>query len=79
MMRDMAEKLSIKEIEKRYDQQWVLIVNPEHDGKDLVKAGVVLAHSRNRDVVYRRAMKLKPPRKIAVFWMGELPFEAAAL
>jgi hypothetical protein len=68
----MSETLSVKEIETRFPDEWILVIDPE-TGPDLeVQSGVVAAHSKDRDEVYRRALELKP-RRSAVWFNGEPP------
>ena len=56
----MSKFSTFKEMQDQYEDEWVLVGDPELD-KDLsVKTGVVLAHSEDRDVVYRKAMEIKP-------------------
>jgi hypothetical protein len=58
----MAEVLTIDEIRARHDGEWVLVGDPVQDEKLKVLAGTVLAHSKNRDDVYARAVELRPQR-----------------
>ena len=74
----MTEKLSRAEINKRYDKEWVLLGEPEYDKRDQIKRAVVLAHSPNRNYVFRRAMKLQP-KSGAFFWIGDRPDIIAAV
>ena len=67
----MKETLTIKEIEKRFNSEWVLVGNPRTDKAKNVKAGKVLAHSPDRDKLYREAIRLKP-RHSAILFTGEL-------
>jgi hypothetical protein len=62
----MNAKLTIAEIEKRYDK------------REEIKRAVVLAHSPNRNYVYRRATKLMPKRA-ALLWIGDMPDIIAAV
>lgn len=67
----MKETLTIKEIENRFDSEWVLLDDPRTDKKNNVKSGKVLAHSANRDELYREAIRLKP-RHAAILFTGEV-------
>jgi hypothetical protein len=49
----MAEILSFEEIQRRYDGEWVLIAYTDVDRNLKPIAGEVLAHSVDRDEVYR--------------------------
>ena len=68
----MNQKLTMKEIEQRYDSQWVLLGDPEWDSYDRVRRAVVLAHGPDKDKVFRKAMRLKP-KSSAFYWIGEHP------
>jgi hypothetical protein len=71
----MAEVMKIDEIEARFPDEWILVIDPE-TGPDLkVRSGVVAAHSKDRDEVYRTAKSLKPKRS-AVWFNGEPPADA---
>lgn len=66
----MPEVMTIKEIEARFPDEWILVIDPD-TGPDLaVRSGVVAAHSKDHDEVYRVAMALKP-RRSAVWFNGE--------
>lgn len=68
----MAEVLTIDEIESRFPDEWILVIDPV-SGPDLkVRSGVVAAHSPDRDEVYRTAIQLRPKRS-AVWFNGETP------
>lgn len=58
----MSEVLTIDEIRARHDGEWVLVGDPVQDEKLKVLAGTVLAHSKDRDEVYARAIELRPRR-----------------
>ena len=74
--RDMAEILTIAEIERRFASEWVLVEDPVADEALEVQAGKVLAHSKDRDEVYREAVRLRPGR-FAVLYTGTLPKDTA--
>jgi len=68
----MSEILTIQEIQSRYDEEWVLVGDPEVDASLNVQRGKVLWHSKNRDEVYRQARRLKP-KYSAFLFVGRLP------
>ena len=68
----MPEVLSLVELRSRYPNEWVLIADPETDATLTVQSGHVLAHSRDRDEVYRQAVALRPER-FAVLYLGSIP------
>ena len=66
----MAEVMKIDEIEARFPDEWILVIDPD-TGPDLkVRSGVVAAHSKDRDEVDRKAIELRP-RLSAVWFNGE--------
>ena len=56
----MDEMMTFEEIEKKYDDDWILVECPEDDQP--ARRGIVLCHSKDRDEVYRCAIKLRPKR-----------------
>ena len=66
----MAGTLSFKEIEKRYDSQWVLLGDLQRDRYEHIKRATVLWHSPDEDEVCRKAIELRPG-KFAFLYMGE--------
>ncbi len=71
----MNAYLTIAEINDRYDSEWVLLDQPETDESHDVMSGQVIAHSKDRDEVYRRAVELRP-RRFAILYTGEIPENA---
>ena len=61
----MDEALTMEEIEARYPNSWILIDQPELDQYQRVIRGRVVFTDSDRDRVYRIALDLPPPRKIA--------------
>lgn len=74
----MNHVLTISEIETRYPSEWVLIEDPETDEALEIQRGTVRWHSMDRDVVYRKAVELRPNR-FAVVYTGEIPEDAAVV
>jgi hypothetical protein len=66
----MVKKLSFKEIERRYDSEWVLLADLEEDKYERIKRAVVLWHSPDKEEVGRKAVELRPGR-FAFLYMGE--------
>ncbi len=66
-----AEKLTYKEIEKRYDSQWVLLTDMEVDKQDRIKRATVVWHGEDRDELHRQARSLPHGFSIATLYMGE--------
>lgn len=74
----MDAKMTIEEIESRFESEWVLIEDPRTDSTLRVLGGRVLHHSRDRDEVYRKAVTLRPKRS-AIIYTGEIPEETAVV
>jgi len=74
----MDNILTIAEIKERFDSEWVLLGDPVTDDGLRVVSGRLLAHSRNRDDVFQRAIALKPKRS-AVLYTGRLRAGTAVL
>lgn len=62
--------LSMKEIERRYDGEWVLIVNPEVDELTRIRRGEVIHHGLDREEVYRVAHQRKDAHTAILFIGG---------
>jgi hypothetical protein len=68
----MEESITYAEIKKKYDGEWVLIIDPVTT-KDLeIVEGKVAFHSKDRDDVWRVAKKLRPKHS-AVLFFGRPP------
>ncbi len=75
----MAEQeMTIQEIEARFEEEWILVGDPETTEALEVVKGTVLHHSRDRDEVYRKAVQLRPKR-CAVLFTGEMPANTAII
>ncbi len=72
----MDEVLTISQIERQFDSEWVLVENPQTNQDMEVQAGKVLWHSRDRDEVYRKAVELRPKR-FAMLYTGKMPKDTA--
>ncbi len=66
----MSTRLSFKQIEQRYDSQWVLLDELDLDKYDQIKRARVVFHSSDLDAVHRKAMKSKS-KQIARIYIGE--------
>ena len=58
----MEEVLTAEEIEKKFDSEWVLVIDPQTDEFNEVQRGIVRCHSKDRDEVYRCAINLPAPK-----------------
>ena len=72
----MSDVLTIAEIETRFVSEWVLVADPETNEALEVQCGTVLYHSKDRDEVYREAVRLRPTR-FAMLYTGTLPKDTA--
>ena len=68
----MDEIMAVKEIEKRFDSEWVLLEDPTYDEQLRVLNGKVVCHSRDRDEVYRKAAELRLKHS-AFLYTGTMP------
>lgn len=75
----MAEHLTLSEINEKYPNQWVLIVEPDLDEHKQLVGGVVLFSSPDRDEMYSEAMRLPTPRRLATYYTGALPKHVAVV
>lgn len=63
-----AEKLPLAEIQRRYPDEWVVLVDYDFPNMELT-AGVVLAHAPDRDAL--RGV-IRSVRDRAVIWTGAI-------
>jgi hypothetical protein len=68
----MAETATYAEIKKKYDGEWVLIIDPVTTKNLKIIKGTVACHSKDRDEVWRVAKMLKPKHS-AVLFFGKPP------
>lgn len=67
----MPQRMTWKEMKKRYPEEWLLITDYERDQFGNVSVGVVERHSANKDEVYRHP----PIKKNCAFeYTGESTF-----
>lgn len=64
--------MKLDEIKKQYPQEWVLIEYDELDDDFHVKEGRVLAHSSNKDEVYK-ALGKTFGKNVSVEYLGPVP------
>jgi hypothetical protein len=72
----MDRVLTLKQIEERFESEWVLVEDPETNNALEVQRGKVLWHSKDRDQVYRKAVELRPKR-FAMLYTGKIPEDTA--
>jgi hypothetical protein len=68
----MKKIFTMKELEARYSDEWVLLVNPVHNKLMEPIRGELVFHSKDRDEVYKKAHGRKDAHT-AVFYVGKLP------
>lgn len=66
----MSEILTMEEIEKRFDGEWVLIEDVETDKKLEVLRGKVVYHGKDKEELHQKAMKSKS-NHIATLYIGK--------
>lgn len=64
--------MTLTEIEERFNDEWILVGDPELDRSNEVVKGKVLFHSKNRDEVDAIAMRLRLKRS-AFLYTGPTP------
>ena len=69
----MGERLTIEEIRRRYDGEWVLLVDFEEDPDGETTSGTVAAHGVERDDVYGAVPGLKPPLSFQTLCLKRVP------
>ncbi len=72
----MSDVLTTAEIEAQFGAEWVLVEDPQTNDALEVQSGKVLSHSKDREEVYREAVRLRPKR-FAMLYTGTLPQDAA--
>ena len=70
----MDKVMTLAEIEKQFNHEWVLIADPQTDDRLEVKSGRVLYHSKDRDEFDRKSLEFKAAR-FAVLYMGKMSDE----
>ena len=70
----MEQIMTLEEIEKQFDHEWVLITDPQTDEALQVKSGRVVYHSRDRDEFDRKSLDFKAAR-FAVLYIGKMSDE----
>ena len=72
----MSDMLTMAEIAAQFVAEWVLVEDPQTNDALEVQSGKVLSHSKDRDEVYREAVRLRPQR-FAMLYTGTLPRDTA--
>ena len=69
----MEKTLSVDEMKRLYEGDWVLIGEPTTDERQQLLAGKVLFHSKDRDEVYDKILEHPAGQRYAFRFFGELP------
>jgi hypothetical protein len=66
------EVLTMDQIEKKYDSEWVLVADPELDEDFNVLSGKVIWHHKDKITFDDEMMKIEPfPEETAVLYLGK--------
>ncbi len=74
----MDQLMTMQEIQSQFDDEWVLVIDPQTDAELQLLGGKVVCHSKDRDEVYRRMVALRLP-DYAVLFTGEMPENTAVV
>ena len=66
------------DIKKNFRNQWVLIEVKNVDESFNVLEGEVLAHSKDKDEIYQKLLKIKP-KEFSIEYTGEVPEDLAVV
>jgi 5,10-methylene-tetrahydrofolate dehydrogenase/methenyl tetrahydrofolate cyclohydrolase len=72
----MDQVMTIDEINQQFDSEWVLVEDPLTNEALEVLSGKVVSHSKDRDEVYREAVRMRPKR-FAMLYTGSIPKDTA--
>ena len=64
----MSDIRTIAEMAAQFVSEWVLVEDPQTNDALEVQSGKVLSHSKDRDEVYREAVRLRPKRFAMIRW-----------
>ena len=68
--------MTFEQIEQNYDGEWVLIAYSETDEELRVVKGKVIAHSANKEDIYR-ALENAVEQPLAIEYIGQIPEDLA--
>ena len=66
------------DIKKSYKNQWVLIEVEKVDESFNLLEGDVLAHSKDKDEIYQKLLKIRP-KEFSIEYTGEVPEDLAVV
>ena len=67
-----AAVMTLTEIEERFDDEWILVENPEYNQYGEFVRGAVLFHSVDRDEMDAALMRLRPKYATSLY-TGPIP------
>ncbi len=70
--------MKMEEIRKRYGGEWVLIEYTTLDEQLRVCEGEVIAHSANKDEIYRQLLNTRG-KDVAIEYLGQVPEDLAVM
>ena len=68
----MSERMTIAEIESKYNSEHILLDEPKTDEHLKLLSGTVVFHSKDEEEVYRKAAELRLKR-VAFVYTGKIP------
>ena len=66
------------DIKKNFRNQWVLIEVKNVDESFNILEGEVLAHSKDKDEIYQKLLKIRP-KEFSIEYTGEVPEDLAVV
>lgn len=73
----VAIKLSIENIREKYQDEWVLLMNPDISPETTVAGGEVVFHSKDRGEVHRKLPEFSGNK--AIVYTGKIPEDVSVL
>lgn len=70
----ISEMMTLEEIERRFPDEWILMVDPVMDGHLTISRGTVVGHSKDGDQVEQLMVQLRP-KSSALFFVEVTPDE----
>jgi hypothetical protein len=70
------QSMTIAEMKTRFEDEWILVEDPQTNEALEVLNGKVVHHAKDRDDVYRQAVARRP-RHSAILYTGGMPEDTA--
>lgn len=67
-----------EDIVKEFRDEWVLIEVKKVDNQFNIQEGKVLAHSKDKDEIYQKLLKIRP-KSFSIEYTGEIPEDLAVV